>query len=104
MMAEILRERFEWAEYWHLEGKANRELTDEESATVARFEKLGETVCSVPPSLLEHAECLARMNEARFCDTIDRMMARVGHGYYPDTAEEFVRTLSKFLEVTVAID
>jgi hypothetical protein len=98
MLSDILRERFEWAEYWHLEGKDDRELTDEESATVHRLEKLGETVFAIPPPLLEHAECLAKANEERFGDTLDRMIARVGRGYYPDTAEEFVQALSKFLE------
>lgn len=99
MMAEILRRRFEWGEHWHLEGKDDRELTDEESAAVHQFEKLGETVDAVPTPLLEHAECLAKANGERFEDTLDRMIARVGRGYYPDTAEEFVKTLSKFLEV-----
>jgi hypothetical protein len=98
MLSDILRARFEWAEHWHLEGKDDRELTDEESATVDRFEKLGETVPAIPPSLLEYTECLAKANEERFGDTLDRMIARVGRGYYPDSAEDFVRTLSRFLE------
>ena len=88
MLSDILRERFEWAEYWHLEGKDDRDLTDEESATVHRLEKLGETVFAIPPPLLEHTECLAKANEERFGDTLDRMIARVGRGYYPDNGED----------------
>jgi hypothetical protein len=51
-----------------------------------------------PSSLLAHADCLARVNEKRFGDTLDRMIARVGRGFYPNTAEDFVRPLSQFLE------
>lgn len=103
MLSDILRKRFEWAEYWHLEGKDDRELTDEESATVHRLEKLGETVSAVPSPLLEHTECLAKADETRFETTLEQMIARVGRGYYPDTAEEFVWTLSKFLEIKVPL-
>jgi hypothetical protein len=98
MLSEILSEGFEAAMLWHLEGKDDRELTDQESATVHRLEKLGETVAAIPPPLLEHAECLARANDERFNATFDQMIARVGRGYCPDTAEEFVRTLSRCLE------
>lgn len=99
MLSDILRERFEWAEYWHLEGKDDRDLTDEEAATIHRLEKLGETVSVIFPPLLEHAECLAKADETRFETTLEQMIARVGRGYYADTAEEFVRTLSRFLEI-----
>jgi hypothetical protein len=59
MLADILRERFDWGAYWHLEGADQRELTDEESGAVDRLEKLSDTVSHIPPSLLDHAEHLA---------------------------------------------
>ncbi|KQW22949.1 hypothetical protein ASC80_06375 [Afipia sp. Root123D2] len=98
MLSDILSERFQWASYWFLEGSEFRELTDEESAAVHRFEKLSETIAAIPLPLLEHAECLAQANDEKFNATFDQMISRVGRGYYPDTAEEFVRTLSGFLE------
>lgn len=100
MLSDILRERFQWASYWYLEGSEFRELTDQESATVHRFEKLGETVAAIPPPLLEHAECLVKANDERFQAMFDQMISRVGRGYFPDTAEEFVWTLSKCVETS----
>lgn len=98
MLADILRERFDWGAYWHLEGADQRELTDEESGAVDRFEKLSETVSDISPSLLDHAGHLAGTHGARFETMLQQMIARVGRGYYPETAEDFVLALSNALE------
>lgn len=98
MLADILRERFDWGTYWHLEGADQRELTDEESGAVDRFERLSDTVSAIPLSLLDYAEHLAETHGARFETMLGQMIVRVGRGYYPETAEDFVLALSGFLE------
>jgi len=103
----LLRERFEASVIWHMEGAEFRaqieraewsasEIKDEEGlpATIDAFDKLIETVDTIPQPLLSLAEELSTAAPQEFDDVLLGILPYVGRTFFPADAAEFVQELT----------
>ncbi|QRI72664.1 hypothetical protein JQ507_14865 [Bradyrhizobium sp. PSBB068] len=101
MLANDLKERFDWALYLNLE--AYEELpdgrsfvrSDEAEAAIGIFESLHGSVEKIPPALLAASEALRLTTPDLFEAALTRRVQLVGSDFSPVSATEFVKALNR---------
>jgi hypothetical protein len=108
-IAVVLKERFENAASWFLEGweweadgmideTTIRQLSDQESSMVEIFEKLHDSVDQVPSSLMHRTEVLnIAVGPEKFEEVLVVAIQDVGHRHVPNDATEFLEILNRAL-------
>lgn len=101
MLADDLKERFDWALYLNLEAYEllpdGRSFvrSDEAEAAIGIFESLHGSVNEVPPALVEAAEALRLVAPGLFDAAFANRVQMVGSGFSPVSATEFVEALNQ---------
>ena len=98
MLLDILKERFEEAEFDGWEGYVFVEYPDGEDWRDDTFKRLSATVDFLPGRLRERAEQFLAVNAAWFDEILKDLSAEVGWDYFPTDAAAFVTTLIEKLE------
>ena len=97
-VAEKLKEHFEAAGIWHLEGGEFTELTEADYDMSELFlDSLLESVDAVPSPVMLLATKLATTVPESFREALETLLQRVGPEFRPATADEFVQALNRLI-------
>lgn len=104
-VAERLREHFVASVDWYLEREMSggEELSDQENKTVHLFlGPLSQSIDAISASEMQLATELAASRPGKFQDALETLIRCVGRTFHPTNAEEFVRTLNRFVLIKAA--
>jgi hypothetical protein len=103
-MADIatdLKQRFDWAmdvcleAYEVLPDGRSFERSDDDERAIGIFERLGNSVVAIPPSLIASAEHLRGVEPELFEKHLAQTLVAIGSGFSPANATEFLDEVLK---------
>jgi hypothetical protein len=107
-VASDVRQRFVWAmdvcfeAYEVLPDGKSFVRSDEDQNAIEVFEKLRETVGAVPPSLTIAADEFRAVEPGLFEKLLARGIRRIGLGFSPTSATDFVEALNRTMQRRMA--